>query len=77
MNAVTDSRDKLTCVEACKALGVPRASYYRARRKKLFSDDAAQESRPKLRSPRALSIAEERAVLDVLHSPRFQDRSVP
>ncbi len=77
MTAVTESRDKLTCAEACEALGVSRASYYRERHKKRSGGDVAQRPPPRARSPRALSKDEECAVLDVLRSPRFQDQSIP
>ena len=77
MTAISQSRDKLTCVEACAALGVSRASYYRDRRNKQLGGDAARDTRQVTRSPRALSEKEERAVLDVLRSPRFQDQSIP
>ncbi len=77
MTAVSQSRDKLTCVEACEALGVSRASYYRDRRNKQLGGDVARDSRQVTRSPRALSEDEVCAVLDVLRSPRFQDQSIP
>jgi putative transposase len=54
---------------ACDALGVPRASLYRRRRPR------ARPSRPRPRSPRSLRPAEQKQVLDVLHSPRFIDKS--
>lgn len=57
--------------EACRSLGVPRASFYRAVR------SAAIDKKPPKRgpSPRALSPEERQEVLDVLHSERFVDRS--
>jgi putative transposase len=54
---------------ACAALGVSRASLYRSRR----PPPEAARSRP--RPPRALSVPERQAVLDVLHSARFVDRA--
>jgi putative transposase len=58
---------------ACRAAGVPQASWYRrhraspppARRPPVPHRDRAQ--------PRALAPAERQAILDALHSPRFAD----
>ena len=58
---------------ACAALGVARASFYRARRG-LAPKVAADYARPI--SPRALDAAERAAVIEVLHQQRFADRSV-
>ena len=52
--------------EACDALQIPRASFYR-----FFGPEKPTEERPK--SPLALSEQEEQVVLDALHSERFQD----
>jgi putative transposase len=56
--------------EACAAIELPPASYYRARRPR-------REPRPRgpKTSPRALAPAERRAVLEQLRSERFVDRS--
>jgi len=56
---------------ACRAMGVARATLYR-RRKPSRPKTADQ---PKRRQPRALDDAERRAVLDLLHSARFVDKS--
>lgn len=53
---------------ACGALGRSRASHYRARRAPEHGPPA-----PRPRSPRALSEAEEEAVIEVLNSERFCD----
>jgi putative transposase len=53
---------------ACQALGVARATFYRAR------STASHSSVPRS-SPRALSVAERHVVLDTLHSERFVDRA--
>lgn len=53
---------------ACRALGVPRASFYRWLR------PAPPTSRAP-RSARALSEEESREVRELLNSPRFADRS--
>jgi putative transposase len=50
------------------ALGVPRPSYYRQQ-----SPPPASSARP--RPPLALSVGEEQAVLNVLHSERFVDQA--
>lgn len=56
---------------ACRALGVPRATYYR------WQKPEASNPQPSRRAkhPAALSMAERQAVLDVLHSERFVDKS--
>ena len=51
----------------CRALAVPRATYYR------HLEAKAPPARPT--PTRALSVAERRAVLDVLHEPRFADQA--
>ena len=71
MKAVVALSEAVGVVWACAALDVSRATYYRHRQ------PPRQRRAPKLRrpSPRALTPAERRAVLDLLHSPRFVDRS--
>ena len=56
--------------QACEALGRSRASHYRHRRGRRGGPPA-----PRARSPRALSAAEEEAVIEVLNSERFSDRA--
>lgn len=73
MDTVRESRGRLSCVAACEALGVSRATYHRAQRR-LHSPS---EPRPRTRSPRALSDEERREVLSVVHEPRFVDLAVP
>ena len=71
MAAVIELANDVGTSAACQALCVPRASYYRDRRKIFFP--AVIASRP---SPaRALRPAEREAVLSRLHEERFQDRS--
>lgn len=53
---------------SCESLHIPRASFYR-----FFSPAKFMKARPK--PPLALRETEEQAVLDVLHSERFQDRA--
>ena len=57
-------------VQACTALGVSRATYYRHHRR---SPAPARPRRERRRHPRALTPEEEIRVLDVLHSPEFAD----
>ncbi len=54
---------------ACRALGVPRATFYRRRR------PAPGHQQPRTTPARALSEGEREPVLDLLASPRFVDRS--
>lgn len=78
MQAVTEVRGVLSCVEACAALGASRASYYRLRGQvSLGTPGSRSETRPRRVSLRALSGEEQRAVLELLHAPRFVDLSVP
>jgi putative transposase len=68
MQLVADHAPEFGVAASCKALGVPRASYYRWLR--------PPEVAPTTRSvPRKLAPEERQAVLDVLHSPRFLDVS--
>jgi len=57
---------------ACAALGVARAGLYRQRRPRV-----ARPARPRPTPVRALSPAERRSVLDVLHEERFVDLAPP
>jgi putative transposase len=71
MAAVTKLASDVGTSAACHALCMPRASYYRERRK--ASSPAVTALRP---SPaRALGPAERETVLAHLHGERFQDRS--
>ena len=71
MAAVSELASDVGTSAACQALCMPRASYYRDRRK--TSSPAVTASRP---SPaRALQPAERETVLAHLHGERFQDRS--
>lgn len=55
---------------ACRALGLPRASFYRYRQPKPDSDIMSSSSKPS----RTLSDSEQQEVLDTLHSERFADQ---
>jgi putative transposase len=67
MATVTQIGPRLGIAPTCAALGLPRATYYRRRRR-----PRAVASRP---SPRALSAGERDAVLTLLHEPRFVDHA--
>jgi putative transposase len=58
---------------ACQAVGRSRASHYRAHPVRPVPLGPARPPAPRRRQPRALSEAEQAAVLDVLHSERFVD----
>jgi putative transposase len=66
MSAVLELVPALGIVAACLAMGMARASYYRA-----LLPKAVIAKRPA--PPRALSAPERQQVLDVLHEPRFMD----
>ena len=68
MAAVDAVAPDLGATQACRALGISRATLYRRRRPPLST---ARPSRA--RPPRALSDAERQAVREVLHAPRFVD----
>jgi putative transposase len=57
---------------ACQALSVPRATWYRRRRRRVSLSTAP---RPDRRAARSLSESEQSAVLACLHEERFQDCS--
>jgi len=59
----------------CRALSLPRASFYRHRAPVALIEEVVSPVPANRVSPRALDSHERQAILDVLHSPRFQDRS--
>ena len=67
MNVVLEMAPKLGVTATCAAFGVARPTYYR--RRAPFHGPAARRPSP----PRTLKAEERRAVLDVLHEPRFID----
>ena len=71
MTAVTELAVDVGTSAACQALALPRASYYRDRRRASVPAVAAWRPAP----ARALRPAEREAVLSRLHEERFQDRS--
>ena len=60
--------------QACRALSVPRATWYRRRRRRLAAGVSVFE-KGRRHSPRALSDREQSTVLTCLHEERFQDCS--
>ncbi len=74
MTAVTHLAPEVGVQVACKALLVPRASFYRARRAASEVPlPVAKTPAPATRHPRALGEQERAQVLDLLHSDRFVD----
>jgi len=70
MNTVSELADQIEVTTLCPALGIARASYYRAKNpppKVAFRERATPE--------RALSEPERQQVLDELRSDRFVDMS--
>src|SRR3954451_8832603 len=59
--------------DACEAVGVAQASYYRRHRQSPAPQWPEPVPHRQRRQPRALTAAEQRAILDVLHSDRFVD----
>jgi putative transposase len=72
MNTAREAALGLGVASTCRALGVPRASYYRFGRPRAVSPRP-----PRAKPPRALGAAEEQVVLDVLHGERFADQAPP
>lgn len=70
MNATAELARSVGAAPACRALSVPRASFYRWRQ-----PPVEQPAAPRKPSPRSLSNEERQQVLDLLHSPRFVDLS--
>ena len=78
MKAVEQTRGVLDVRDACTALGLPRATWYRAQDRLVLGPPGSREqARPRKPSPRALSDAERGSALELLHSPRFCDLAVP
>ena len=67
VQGLAEATDKLT---ACNALGIPRASYYRWQNR----DSSPLPTSPR-QHPLELTDLEKQAVLNVLHSERFVDKS--
>jgi len=72
MAAIEQVAPAVDVATACRALGVPRASFYRHRdRQRRVGPPCPPPRRPS--PPRALSTPERRQVLDLLHGERFVD----
>ena len=71
MDAAENLSNDVGVVQACRALGVPRASFYRRCRRK---ETPATERRA-APSPRALSAEQRGHVRDRLNSDRFMDKA--
>ena len=67
METVAEWSGVLGTAETCRAVGLPKASYYRAL--------APRPVRAVRRTPRALASGERQAILDVLHEERFVDQA--
>jgi len=76
--AVSEVRDALGVRDACAALGLPRATWYRAQpRIVLETPGSHTQTRRSKSSPRALRDDERALVVDTLNSERFADMAVP
>jgi len=71
---VTESLAKeVTVRQACAALTIPHASFYRWRNRRKNT----RKETPRLAPPLALSEEEEKAILEILHEERFVDMAPP
>ena len=71
--AVTQLAPQLGVRAACQAVGAAQASYYRRHRQSPAPARPEPILHRQRHQPRALSTAEQQAILDVLHSDRFAD----
>jgi putative transposase len=74
-NAVVELTHVVGAKAACEAVGRSRASHYRAHPVAPVQLGPAPAPPPRKPQPRALSEAEQAAVLEVLHSERFVDQA--
>ena len=72
MQATEELSTSVGISNACDAIGIPRASFYRNRPDNSGADKLCS---PSLESPRALSAQERQMVLGELHSMRFVDQA--
>lgn len=78
MQAVEEVHAVLGVKASCHAVGLPRATWYRAHASTSHETPGSQcGTRHRVASPRALSAVERQRVLDLVHEPRFVDLSVP
>ncbi len=73
--AVIELAPRIGVRQACDAVGVAQAGYYRRHRLCPAPARPAPTPHRERAQPRALSLAERQAILDVLHSDRFVDMS--
>ena len=73
MSLIQQHRQQLGTASLCRALEVPRASFYRQRHPKAETDLVVARKRPE----HALSEAERQTVLATLHERRFVDLAPP
>jgi putative transposase len=72
MSAVKELAPALGTAPACRAIGLPRAFWYR---RSQATARPPQSAMPRKKPKRALSEPERQAVIDTLHEPRFVDRA--
>jgi putative transposase len=75
MTALDQLRPLVGMKQACQALSIPRATWYRRRSRDLFPAALPSPEKKKRHSVRALAPSEQSAVLSCLHEERFQDCS--
>ena len=71
MKAIEELSPALSTAEACRCLGLSRATLYRHRTPR----PAVSSATPRPQPPRTLSVEERRQILDVLHSEPFADKA--
>jgi putative transposase len=72
MSAVKELAPALGTAPACRAIGLPRAFWYRRNH---AAAGPLQPAAPRKKPDRALSEPERQTVIDTLHEPRFVDRA--
>lgn len=75
MDAVERAAPELGVAEACRVIGVPRASFYRHRRPPRGRPCIVDLPSSRPRRPNALHAAERRRILDACRAERFLDAS--
>lgn len=73
--AVAELAGRIGVRDGCLAVGASQAGYYRRHRVSPAAERPAPIPHRDRRQPRALSVPEQQAILDVLHSDRFADMS--
>ena len=71
--AITTLAARVGVRRACEAVGAAQAGYYRRHRQSAAPDRPAATPHRERVQPRALTVEERKAILDVLHSERFVD----